>query len=181
MNEPRNDSSTVGLIGIGLLGTAIAERLIAAGFHVIGFDNDDRQIDGFRSLGGHAVDSGAAVAKRCARIVLSLPDSDIVRSVIIDLSPKLATATTIIDTTTGDPGATVQLAKRLAMQGVAYVDATVAGSSEQVRRGDALVMVGGEAESYETCADILDAFARRRFHVGPAGDGARMKLQLPAS
>jgi len=175
MNE-RLIPSTVGLIGIGLLGTAIAERLIAAGFNVIGFDNDDRQRDGFNSLGGQAVDSCVAVAKRCARIVLSLPDSDIVHSVVSQLSPELSPLTTIIDTTTGDPGATVQLAKRLAEQGVAYVDATVAGSSEQVRRGDVLVMVGGTAESYEICADILDAFAARRFHVGPAGDGARMKL-----
>ncbi len=175
MNE-RIDPSTVGLIGIGLLGTAIAERLIAAGFNVIGFDNNDQQRDGFKSLGGQAVDSGVAVAKRCARIVLSLPDSDVVRAVISKLSPELPAVTTIIDTTTGDPGATVHLVETLAVQGVAYVDATIAGSSEQVRRGEVLALVGGTAESYETCEDILDAFAARRFHVGPAGDGARMKL-----
>jgi 3-hydroxyisobutyrate dehydrogenase-like beta-hydroxyacid dehydrogenase len=57
-----------------------------------------------------------------------------------------------------------------------YVDATVLGSSEQARQGDVIVMAGGRREAVESCADVLQTFARRWFHVGPCGCGARTKL-----
>jgi 3-hydroxyisobutyrate dehydrogenase-like beta-hydroxyacid dehydrogenase len=65
---------------------------------------------------------------------------------------------------------------RLAARGVAYLDATVSGSSEQARRGEAVVMVGGDPRAFAACRDVFDAIARNAFHVGPVGAGARMKL-----
>lgn len=176
MDHPTNPPSSVGLIGAGLLGSAIAERLMGAGFGVIAYDTSEQQRDALETIGARAVDSACAVAQCCDRIVLSLPDSDVVRTVMSSISHTLADGTTIIDTTTGDPDSTVRLAKELAAQGVAYVDATVAGSSEQARRGEVLVLAGGTSRDYEMCGDILDSFAAKRFHVGASGKGAQMKL-----
>ncbi len=167
---------TIGLIGIGLLGTALAERLLAVGFDVWGFDLDAERRRELERLGGTPASSAPEVGEQCRRIVLSLPDSRAVAAVVDEVRPHLAPDALVIDTTTGDPTETALLGEELAGYGIGYVDATVAGSSEQARRGEVVVMVGGPGGEVEDARNVLDAFARRVFHVGPWGSGARMKL-----
>jgi 3-hydroxyisobutyrate dehydrogenase-like beta-hydroxyacid dehydrogenase len=81
-----------------------------------------------------------------------------------------------VDTTTGDPERTAELGERLKAGEVDYVDATIAGSSRQVRDGTVVVMAGGEADVVRRCEPLFRLFATRWFHVGPWGSGARMKL-----
>lgn len=170
------DNKTVGLIGLGLVGSALAERFLAAGFAVVGHDLDAARCDDLRERGGTVADSAVGVARASRRIVLSLPDSRIVDAVIAGIRPLLSPGTIIVDTTTGDPEPTAALGASLANDGVAYVDATIAGSSAQVRSGEVLVIAGGTAEGFATSRELLDTFAARAFHVGPWGSGARMKL-----
>ena len=61
-------------------------------------------------------------------------------------------------------------------RGIHYLDATIAGSSAQVRRGDVIVMIGGDGTAVQACDDLLRTFAKQSFHLGPCGSGARMKL-----
>jgi len=166
----------LGLIGLGLLGSAMAERLIGAGFAVVGFDVDaDRRAE-FTRIGGTVAENGAEVARQCRRVILSLPNSSIAAEVANELQPQLETGAIVIDTTTGDPDEMIRLGHRLAANGAGYLDATVAGSSEQARLGEVLVLVGGESDHVKACQDLFDSFARRTMHVGPFGSGARMKL-----
>jgi 3-hydroxyisobutyrate dehydrogenase-like beta-hydroxyacid dehydrogenase len=177
INQERHPDP-VGLIGLGLLGAALAERLLRAGFPVIGHDlHPDRRRD-FAALGGEIAGSNPDVARRCRRVLLSLPDSRAVSAAVAELLPHLSPDALLIDTTTGDPTETALLAEELAGHRIAYIDATVGGSSEQARQGDVIVLAGGAAEHVADARDILDAFARRVFHVGPCGSGARMKLAL---
>ena len=166
----------IGLIGVGLLGSALAERLIKAGFSVFGFDVDVARCEELTSLGGTLGQSPADVATMCRRILLSLPNSDVVAEVVDEMVPELRPGCLIIDTTTGEPSATGELGARLAESHIDYVDATIAGSSEQARRRDVIVMVGGHAESFADNSDLFSTFARETFHVGAWGSGARMKL-----
>jgi 3-hydroxyisobutyrate dehydrogenase-like beta-hydroxyacid dehydrogenase len=168
--------TTVGLIGLGLVGSALAERFLAAGFAVVGFDIDAARWDEHRFRGGTAAGSAADVAVKARRIVLSLPDSAVVHRVIESLRSVLAPGTIIVDTTTGDPGPTAVLGAALAEAGIAYIDATIAGSSEQVRSGAVLVIAGGDPGAIAACGDLFAAFAAQAFPVGPWGSGARMKL-----
>jgi 3-hydroxyisobutyrate dehydrogenase-like beta-hydroxyacid dehydrogenase len=169
----------VGLIGIGLVGTALAERLLKAGFEVIGYDIVPEKREHLESLGGQAAGGPAEVASRASCVILSLLTSDIVREVIegpggvLEADPR---PRTIIDTTTGDPEATEAMAGKLAERGMAYLDATIVGSSAQIREGAGVFLVGGEAEPFEERVDILEALGERAFHVGPSGAGARAKL-----
>ena len=82
----------------------------------------------------------------------------------------------VIDTTTGDPDRTGAIGGRLNRLGIPYVDATIAGSSQQVRDGNVVVMAGGDAEALRPCESIFHCFAAKWFHVGPWGSGASMKL-----
>ena len=166
----------IGLIGVGLLGTALAERMLKAGLTVLGFDQRPAQLDGLEQLGGRRAASAIDVADACEAIVLCLPDSAVVASVVSDLGTSLRPGTLFIDATTGDPDESAGLAAQLRTRGIGYVDATLAGSSEQVRRGEATVISGGDAADVSRAGRVLAAWSPRRFHVGPPGSGARMKL-----
>lgn len=166
----------VGLIGLGLLGAALAKRLLAAGFQVVGFDTDAACRERFASTGGTVTDEIAGVAARCRRVLLSLPDSTISGRVARELVLHLSVGAFVIDTTTGDPAEMTAVGDELAAAGVGYLDATVAGSSTQAADGEALVLVGGDAQHVADCRDVLDAISSKVIPVGPRGSGARMKL-----
>jgi len=159
-----------------LLGSALAERLRGGGFRVFGFDLDPACREKLLALGGEAADSASQVAAACRRIVFSLPHSGVVARLLDEIGAQLQPGTIVVDTTTGDPDEVAGFGERLAAQGVEYLDATIAGSSRQVRAGDAVVMAGGDAEAYARCAELFACIARRAFHVGLCGSGARMKL-----
>ncbi|MDO8543187.1 MAG: NAD(P)-dependent oxidoreductase [Opitutaceae bacterium] len=166
----------LGLIGVGLLGSVLAERLLAGGLTVFGYDVDPARLAGLRGSGGEPAPDAAAVFRRCQRVIFSLPTHQEVSSLLHACASELRPGLIIIDTTTGDPAAAEALAPALALQGVVYLDATVSGSSAQVRDGAAILMVGGDAPAFARCADIFSLVAARCFHTGGPGSGARMKL-----
>ena len=170
-------AETLGIVGLGLLGSALAERLAAAGFDLLGFDADaERLRASCTPLGVRPATSAPAVLAACRRTVLCLPDSRVVRQVVQQSDAALVAGSVLIDTTTGAPDDTQWLADRLAERGITYLDATIVGSSAQVREAQAMVLVGGSAAVVEQNSDVLDAIAARRFRVGPSGSAARMKL-----
>jgi 3-hydroxyisobutyrate dehydrogenase-like beta-hydroxyacid dehydrogenase len=169
------DPTQIGIIGLGLVGKAIAQRLLAAGFEVVGFDVATERNAELTALGGQAAASPAEVFQASDRVILSLPTSGIVREVLQPLL-KMLSGKTIVDTTTGDPEATDQIGQNLTQQGAAYLVATIAGSSTQVSRGEVIVMTGGPDQLATRCDELLATFSRQRFHVGPWLAAARMKL-----
>ena len=169
----------IGLVGLGLVGTAIAERLLAVDFDVTGFDIDSGKRTHLEKLGGKAASSPAQVAQQVNRIILSLPDTNIVKQVVEGPSGILEAKTPpkyIIDTTTGDPEETIALAQRLAKRQIHFLDSTISGSSRQVRDKEAVFMVGGEKAAFETCRDIFQALSEKVFYLGPSGNGSKAKL-----
>lgn len=169
----------IGLIGLGLVGTALIERFLPAGFEIFGYDIDPQKIEAQKQEGFVACQSPKDVAEKARRIILSLPNSTIVNEVVEGPKGILETAepgAIIIDTTTADPDMSLKLANRLQKRSIRFLDATILGSSQQVREADVLVMVGGALPVYDLCRDIFQAFALRTFHLGPSGKGAEAKL-----
>src|SRR5438094_9918199 len=138
------DRRPIGLVGLGLLGSALAERFLRSGLSVVGYDVDPARCQAFGELGGGRERSAGAVVRACGRVVLSLPNTAIVETVLGEVAPHLRDGLTVMDTTTGDPDRTAAVGAGLAERGVHYLDATVVGSSEQVRAAEAVAMVGGE-------------------------------------
>jgi 3-hydroxyisobutyrate dehydrogenase-like beta-hydroxyacid dehydrogenase len=168
--------ATVGLIGLGLLGSALAERLRSAGYTVVGYDVSPERCAEFTAAGGMLAASAGDVAEATTTLLLSLPDSQAVAAVIEGLGNRLPTGGTILDTTTGEPQETARLGETLSQRGVRYLDVTIVGSSVQVRAGNATALVGGTEAAYQQVSGVIATFARQAFHVGPCGAGARMKL-----
>ena len=168
----------VGVVGLGLMGSAIARRLIAGDIRVTGFDLAPAARDDAAKAGVQVADDAGAVLAVCDVVVLSLPTSEIVERVLADADAKLRPGLVILDTTTGDPDQMAALGERLAARGVYYLDATIAANSAQIAAGEAniVAMVGGDAAAFAACEPVLHHFAGRAFHLGPCGTGGRMKL-----
>ncbi|MDT8300497.1 MAG: NAD(P)-dependent oxidoreductase [Sedimentisphaerales bacterium] len=172
-------TSTIGLIGLGLVGTSMAECLLAEQFDVVGFDIEPAKCKHLEQLGGKIVDNPVQVTEQTDRVILSLPNTEVVLKVtegpdgILD-SKKLPKY--IIDTTTGDPDETAALAHRLKEKDIYFLDAPFSGSSQQVRNKDITFMVGGDKTAYEKCLDLFQTLAAKIFYLGVSGNGSRAKL-----
>jgi len=156
-----SQKGVIGVVGLGLLGRSIAARLSAAGFDVVGFD---RSVEAMRAFEGRASED----ALRAPRIVLAVFDSADAEEVVAASSASL-----YVDCTTGDPARVEAMASGLAKKGVRYVEAPLSGSSEAVRLGEALMLVGGDTAG---CEDLLAGISAQRVAVGVAGMAARAKL-----
>lgn len=175
--KPEGLNKRVGLVGLGLMGRAFAQRLRAAGWEIVGFDVAPACCAQARKLGVRLVRSNAAVFRTCDRVFLSLPTLRETELVLRDAAAALRPGHLILDTTTGEPEHAEAIHKRLATQGVRYLDATISGNSEQVASGDdVLTMVGGDAEAFAAARRLLRVLTPRVRHVGPSGSGARLKL-----
>ena len=169
----------IGIIGLGLVGTAIAERLLAEKFDVVVFDIDSAKCEQLKQLGARAVSGSAALAQETNCVILCLPDTEVVLQVAEGSGGILEAETLpmyIIDTTTGDPEKTEELAQRLAKREIYFLDAPFSGSSAAVRSRDVVFMVGGNEAAFAACKDIFQALAEKIFYIGPSGSGSRAKL-----
>lgn len=169
-------NSHVGLIGLGLVGNALALRFRNAGFTVHGHDIADEARKAFADRGGIVHASPIEVTRACRRVVLSLPTSEVAGQVIAEIESGLLPGDIVLDTTTGEPDAMAQIGQALRQHGVHYLDACIAGSSQQVSTGEVTLLIGGDAAAVAACSDLTASFGRHVFHLGPCGSGARMKL-----
>ncbi|MFA6562542.1 MAG: NAD(P)-dependent oxidoreductase [Verrucomicrobiia bacterium] len=163
----------IGMIGLGLMGTALTERLLEHGYRVLVWNRTREKAAPLIARGAEWNDNPLAA---CDRVIISLYTSDVVEAVLEQMRDGLRAGQIVLDTTTGEPAQTAALGKRLAANGVRYLDAPISGSSEQTRRGEATVIVGGEREAFEACSDLWPVLGQKVFHVGPCGSAAKMKL-----
>lgn len=175
MSEPeaRGDLAPVGVVGLGLMGTAICERLLAAGYPVVVFNRTRDKAQPFIERGARWSDNPL---RDCKRTIISLFNTEIVEQVLQQLEAGLTAGSILIDTTTGDPQRMEDLGSWLARRGVTYLEAPISGSSEQTRRHLATAIVAGPREAYADCQDLFACLARQTYFVGRWGNGVRMKL-----
>ncbi len=163
----------IGVIGLGLMGTAITERLLEHGYPVFIWNRSRDKSDPLIQRGAVWRDNPIV---DCERVIISLYSSDVVAKVIEQMKKGLRASQILIDTTTGEPDDCIAMGKRLATEDVRYLDAPISGSSEQTRRGEAMVMVGGDRPTFDACADLWSVLGKTVFHTGESGSASRMKL-----
>jgi putative dehydrogenase len=174
----------VGVIGTGLMGTACAKRLREAGFDVLGYDVDAGELKPLTALGGRSAGSVLEVARACDRVILAVFNTDQVEETIegprglLAGRPADASPFTAVCVSTCDPDRIAALAARLPAGRLHFVEAPVSGTSEQLARGDALGLIGGNPAAVDTARDVIRAISPRWHHIGPAGSGGRAKLAI---
>lgn len=171
-----NSSTTrtpVGVIGLGLLGTALAERLLTGGYPTFVWNRSCEKADALITAGAHW---SVNPLVECERTVICLYTTEVVEEVLGQMEAGLRNGQILIDTTTGDPSQTSALGGKLAARGVQYLEAPIAASSEQTRRGEALAMIAGDEQVFETCREVIECLAPKSFYLGPWGSATKMKL-----
>jgi 3-hydroxyisobutyrate dehydrogenase-like beta-hydroxyacid dehydrogenase len=170
------DIGTIGLIGVGLMGEVYARRLIAAGYSVIGYDVDPKRTERLAEIGGRA-GSLADIAEQCEPIVLAVFNTEQVEDVVEHALLPAAAGRIVLCTSTCDPDRIAALGAKVAGR-LRFLETPVSGTSEQVRQGDGVALIGGDASIAEEAAGVIEALFPRHFHIGQIGDGGRAKLAI---
>ncbi|MGA7386955.1 MAG: NAD(P)-dependent oxidoreductase [Pseudolabrys sp.] len=174
-------SAPVAIIGLGLMGEVYAQRLIDRKIPVTGFDIDPARRTRLAEIGGNPTSSIAELANSARCIIVAVFNTEQVEDVLENhMLPALGNGSNkiVLCMSTCDPDRVAALADRLIPCGIRYLDVPVSGTSDQVRRGAGVALIGGDLAIAEEMKDVLDALFVRRFHVGKIGDGGRAKLAV---
>jgi 2-hydroxy-3-oxopropionate reductase len=170
--------TTVGFIGLGIMGGPMAANLVKAGFDVVGFNRHREAIDRLVSNGGRGADGIAQAVGEADVVITMLPDSPDVEEVMAGPDGVFESArpgTLCIDMSTIRPDVSARIAKLGAERGQRVLDAPVSGGEVGAVEGTLSIMVGGEAADFEAAREVFDAVGKTIVHVGPAGSGQTVK------
>lgn len=172
--------TNVGVIGLGRMGSRMAENLLESGFNVIGYDVRAEPIKHLCEAGGEGASSIGGVLKDVDVVLTSLPDPDAVEEVFCSDGGILETARdglTVIETSTSRPETTRALADVGQDEGIQIVDAPVSGGTSGARTGSLTLMVGAkEADLNKEIKALLEALGSSIFYLGSVGAGHTTKL-----
>ncbi len=166
----------LGFIGLGHLGRAIAERLIAQGVELVVWNRTKKKAE---ELGVQVADNPAELTEYVDKIIVIVFDSKASENVIFGkdgLASGNIKGKTVIDLTTNHFTYAEIAYTELKKLGAHYLDAPVLGSVIPAQRGELTVVVGGEKEVYEENYGLFEKFCKAIYYMGKAGNGSRMKL-----
>ena len=168
----------IGIAGLGLLGSALAHRLIQAGYSPKGYDIDPDKIAALAKAGGIAATLDEVA--HCDVVMLAVFDTSQVEDVVTNaVLPALTGVPKIVlCASTCDPDRIAALSETVSAHGLTLVETPVSGSSAQVRKGDGVGLLGGNKDAIDGVADIVDALYPKWFYMGPVGNGGRAKLAI---
>ena len=167
---------TVGVIGLGIMGSAMAANVAIAGFSVVGFDVLATRRAALAKSGGRAMRSSAEVARRAAIVITSLPSAQALSDVAAELAATGVRRSTVIETSTLPIAVKEEARAVLAKRGVTLLDCPLSGTGAQAKVRDLVVYASGERSAYRACVPVLEAFARSHYFLGPFGAGSKMKF-----
>ncbi len=174
----------IGIAGIGLMGSAIAQRLLGAGFAVAGYDVDAAKRKRLEELGGTPVSTLAALAGLCDILFLAVFNTDQVEEVIEGRNGVLGARKpsslrlTIVCTSTCDPERIARLAARVESPQTGFIEMPVSGTSGQVAKGDGVGLVAGPRETIDAVSEVLNAVCPNQQFLGAVGNGGKAKLAV---
>lgn len=166
----------VGLLGLGIMGSAYAKHLLAAGATVVGHDPSPEAGEAFREAGGTPVASPAEVAAGAEAILLALPSARALEGAVEAMLPALGPGHVLAEMGTLPLKAKEAARARAAERGATLLDCPVSGTGAQAAAGDLVVFVSGDEAAAARLRPVLEALARDVRHVGPFGAGMKLKL-----
>ncbi|HTG12745.1 MAG TPA: NAD(P)-dependent oxidoreductase [Candidatus Eisenbacteria bacterium] len=170
---------TIGVVGVGLLGTAVAGRLLKAGHRVVGFDTAPDRVRALLGMGGEAAASARAVALASEAVCTLLPTLPSVEAAVLGPDGVAAAGKpgqVLIQMSTISPALTARLAAESRARGLDFLDCPVSGTSGVVARGEGVLFVGGERRVFERWRPLLESMLPRAIYIGAAGQAMVLKL-----
>jgi 3-hydroxyisobutyrate dehydrogenase-like beta-hydroxyacid dehydrogenase len=162
-----------GVIGLGIMGSAMAGSLLRAGFVVHGYDIAASRRAGLRRMGGHPARSAAEVARRSKVMISSLPSARALQDVVSQLDSGRAI---VVETSTLPIEEKTLARDTLAEKGITLLDCPLSGTGAQAKTGDLVVYASGDKSAYAKALPVLKGFSRSQHYLGAFGNGSRMKF-----
>lgn len=170
----------VGFIGVGLMGQGMARNLVDKGFPLTVMGHRNRKpVEELVAAGAREAKTPRELAAQSTIIFLCVTGSAQVEEVVNGPDGIIAGAkpgTVVVDCSTSDPGSTVRIAAELEAKGLHLADAPLGGTPAQAALGQLSAMIGASPEVFTRIKPACEAWAQKVVHLGPVGDGHKMKL-----
>jgi 3-hydroxyisobutyrate dehydrogenase len=177
MNANANQEKVrVGLLGVGLMGSAMAHRLLDRGLPVIAWDRDSEHVRGLKGRGAEPVNDPREVVSRTGAVITMLPTAAVVLDVVRPLLEDWPADTIWLQMSSVGAAEADELARVAEAHAVKLVDAPVSGSTHPAEQGQLTILASGPDCARNAVEPIFDALASRVLWVGAAGMGSRLKL-----
>jgi L-threonate 2-dehydrogenase len=160
----------VGVIGLGIMGSAMSANLVKAGCEVQGYDIVASRRAALRRAGGKPVSSISAV--NAPVVITSLPSADALHAVSCEMKRRCI----VVETSTLPIDEKVKARDVLKRKGITLLDCPLSGTGAQARVKDLVVYGSGEKKAFDSCSAVLEGFSRAHYHLGEFGNGSRMKF-----
>ena len=170
---------TIGVIGLGNMGGAMAERLVAAQFPVVGYDPDAIRAESLRRSGGTTAASLDALAQTVDAVLLSVPGPRETEAILLGsdgLITKMRAGTAVISASTVSPELMRRVTAAACKRGIDVLDAPVTGAADGARAGTLTFMIGAAEEAFTRWRRVFDPLSSVVVHTGPVGSGSAAKL-----
>ncbi len=169
----------VSLIGTGLMGTPMIERLLEMGYEVIAFNRTKAKLDPLKKLGAKMMRNASDAIQASSITILMVTDYAAIREMLSSSRDRsLLQDRTIVQMGTIAPSESRILAEKVAEEGGEYFEAPVLGSITEARAGRLLVMIGASESQFQRWKKLLSAFGPDPILIGPVGQAATVKLAL---
>ena len=174
----------LGFVGLGVMGSGVARRLLDAGHTVTVWNRTRAKADPLLDAGANWASSPREVAERSEIVFTMVTNTEAVRAVTEGpdgILAGLAPGKVYVDMSTASPATTRALAEQVGAAGGQMLDAPVSGSVSTLEQGKLSIMVGGDAETFERVEPVLEAIGPRVFYLGPNGAAVTMKIAINIS
>ena len=172
----RTVGRTVGMIGLGIMGSAMAANLLRAGFRVVGYDPVDACRRRHRRAGGMVAKSAGEVAASAGIVITSLPSAKALLAVSAEIASLGKAKNILVETSTLPIPVKEAARRRLAAAGATLLDCPLSGTGAQARAGDLVVFGSGVSSAYRKTIPVLKGFSRSQYYLGKFGNGSKMKF-----
>ncbi|MEO7211371.1 NAD(P)-dependent oxidoreductase [Mucilaginibacter sp.] len=175
------NTTNIGWIGLGLMGTPMSQQLITAGYPVTVYNRNKDKETALKEMGADTAASPADLIEQVDVIIIMVTDDKAINDIFKGEQGLLSAKTTgkvIINMSTVSPAISKEIAALYAEQGNAYLDAPVSGSVKQAETAQLVIMVGGDAVAFEKVKPVLEAMGKNATLIGEVGAGNVAKLAI---
>src|ERR1700761_7497765 len=167
---------TVGIIGLGIMGGAIARNLVERGWHVVGYDTDAAKCEQLAEAGIAIVESVAHVARNTPIVMTSLPTPSAVESVAKQIAESGAPQRIVVELSTLTLADKLRFEAVLKKAGHIALDCPLSGTGAQAKMRDLIVYASGDSAAIARCTPLFADFGKQSADLGVYGNGSRMKF-----
>ena len=178
MSAAHDPRLTVGLIGLGNMGTAFAERLLDGGYELLVYNRTASKADPLAARGAAVAGTAAELAERVDVVLTSLPNDEALESVAAEVLGAVQAGSVLVDLSTVSPAASARVATLAEEASVDYLRAPVSGNATVVRAGNLSVIVSGPRETLERVGPVIETIGPTVHHVGDGEQARIVKLAL---